>query len=577
MAYEYNPDSSRFEIANPHRVENAFLLLASALCLICAILALLHGRAVLESALTVTATVPIVVAAVLLFFGLSIGHSALRQLRFFFGRNQPVGLAQELGKDGEGSSALADALRETLRQNAISYPIPTGAVDNLLYSLSRDLVFAPPRTQNVAREEFHHVLLLGFLLVCFGISILGVRGVTLQDWVSAFYLALIYLFVWVPIRQSGPNVRPLSIAWIAMLIIIAVLTPVVLPYVVGRNALPYAHYLQLPSATFGILAAALAAAALLLMAALSQQVKPNRIAMAQSLQTLSMNAAPNQIFLEFDREMQRGWTEKIPNRVYMRWYPKTNDQAGAFEGHRLEETQPVPQDIKPLSLMRCLQLGAYRWLVCVDLFALITAGAGAAKLLHFSNLSYDYGALIVGLSLLSIARFAFLGANRLWRRFEFTSKVYWLECQGNYTKAKASVGALLQDRIKTEKDLVNVEDMTLRLWVAEVDSVCFGPDTERSLVSIRGLPTEAEQLAKTLAQFGRQQAAIVSPQADSDLHRLAVLNRISPVGNSGANLLDAAVAAMGGKPFCSQCGAKIAAGARFCSQCGAMAQEAVPE
>ncbi|MCQ8811759.1 hypothetical protein NQU36_27790, partial [Escherichia coli] len=81
-----------------------------------------------------------------LLFGLVFGVKALRQLRLFFGRNQPVGLAPELPKDVEGSSPDGEGLRETIRQNAINYSVPTGAIDNLLYSLVRDLVFSPRRT-----------------------------------------------------------------------------------------------------------------------------------------------------------------------------------------------------------------------------------------------------------------------------------------------------------------------------------------------------------------------------------------------------------------------------------------------
>jgi hypothetical protein len=295
-----------------------------------------------------------------------------------------------------------------------------------------------------------------------------------------------------------------------------------------------------------------------------------------------MNAPPNQIFIEFDREMQRNWTEKIPNRQYLRDVPVAEGDAGAFDGQALEETQPIPQDSQPLTFARCLALPSYRWLLVLDALAFVFAVIGISMLVDYAGNGYHYESLVSGAALLAIARFACFGGNRLWRRFEFTSRIVWLECHGNYQRAKSQIGAMLQDRVKTEKSIVNVEDMTLRVWIAEVDSVSFGPDAWRSLLSIRGLPDEAERLSAHLAQHASDQAMIVSPQSQADLKRLAVLDKLNP--GSAAPLPAAAVQALGGvagaapaanvpasatKRFCSQCGAPAAGGALFCAQCGA--------
>jgi hypothetical protein len=578
LAYEYNPESSRFEIANPHRVENWFLAAAALVCFGCAGAALLIGRRSLSVALTLDAARPIAITVLLLIFGMLFAISAMRQLRFFFGRNQPAGLVPEQPREGEGSTPDAEALRETLRQNAITYKVPTSAVDNLLYSLAKDLVFAPPRTQNLARAEFQNALGAGFLLLCFLVSMIGTGG-AVRDWLSALYLVLMGVLILLPLHRGAASGRALTSRLIIVLVIAAVIAPVLLPYLIGHTASPFARYIQLPAVTATILVSMLAGSALLLSAALAQMVRPNRIAMAQSLQTVSMNAPPNQIFLEFDREMQRGWTEKIPNRIYLRTLPKTAGTGGSFEGQAIEETQPVPQDTEPLSLARCLGLATYRWLIAVDLFALVATGAGASMLLDFAARPQDWGALVMGLSLLVIARFAFTGGNLLWRRFEFVSRIYWLECHGNYQNAKTSIGALLQDRVKTEKDVINVEDMTLRLWVAEVDSVAFGPDLPRSLMSIRGLPQEADNLSRHLAAFAQQQASVVAPGSDKDLQRLAMMQKLNP--GSPTPLPAAAQQALGVTPasvpadassaprFCMQCGTRLAPNAQFCWQCGA--------
>lgn len=587
MSYEYNPASSRFEVPNPHRVENLFLGAASIICLVCAVVALLGARHTLQQGTGAAAVAPVAVATVLLLFGLVFGVKALRQLRFFFGRNQPVGLAPELPKDVEGSSPDGEGLRETIRQNAINYSVPTGAIDNLLYSLVRDLVFSPRRTQYLARAEFHNALGLAFLLLCFGVSIVGVGSGAVRGWVGALYFLLVNALVLLPLRQGALGGRKLSIRAIVAFIIAAMIGPVLLSRAIGNAGTPFNGAVQFVPVTIVILVAALSAAALLLKAAVAQVVRPNQIAMAQRLHTISMNAPPGQIFLEFDREMQRAWTETVPNRIYLRKPPKLGSApAGNFEGHAIEETQPLPNDLEPLSLARCLALDTYRWLLMLDGFSLLGTAVGAGMLLYAAQVAQQWGALLIGSSLLLIARFGFDGGNALWRRFEFTSRIYWLETHGNYQRAQTSIGTLLQDRVKTQKEIVNVEDMSLRLWVAEVDTVSFGPDTERSLLSIRGLPDEAERLSAHLADFGVRQASIVAPSSQTDLARLALLDKINPPqgGNAAAALGGTVQQALGlggeapaaasaapaaaGSRFCTQCGTAANTGATFCGQCG---------
>ncbi|WP_439639462.1 hypothetical protein [Nevskia sp.] len=583
MSYEYNPASSRFEVPNPHRIENLFLFGAASICIGLALVALLIARETLSSAHAAPAAMSIAVAAILLGFGLSFGITALRQLRFFFGRGQPAGLAPDLMGDIEGGSEQAATLRETIRQNAIRYEIPTGALDNVLYSLVRDLVFSPPRTQQLARAEFHNAAGLAFLLLCFAVSMIGVSSGAVRGWVGALYFVLANALVLLPLRQGQLKGRSLSIRTIVALVIAAMIGPILLSRSAATSAQPLGGAVQFVPVTVTILIAALIAAGLLLKAAVAQVVRPNQIAMAQKLQTLSMNAPPAQLFQEFDREMQRGWTETVPNRVYIRQPPKLGaGQAGEFEGHALQETQPMPNDLQPLTFGRCLALDSYRWLLALDAFSLLASAVGAGLLLQAARVSQQWGALLIGGSLLLIARFGFSGGNGLWRRFEFTSRIYWLETHGSYQRARTEIGTLLQDRVKTQKDIVNVEDMSLRLWVAEVDSVSFGPDLARALVSIRGLPHEAERLSAHLAEFGVRQSSIVAPGSQTDLQRLAILDKINPPQGANPALGAGVQQALTGAPttapvppaaaatrFCTQCGTPAAAAAAFCGQCGA--------
>jgi zinc-ribbon domain len=580
VSYEYNPASSRFEIANPHRVENAFLFLASAVNAAFAAFALVEARVALASSLSNKALAPIAIAAILLAVGIGFAVAGLRQLRFFFGRNQPAGLVTELPAGTEGQPDDSRELRDTLRQNAIKYRVPTGALDNLLYSLAADLVFSPGRTQRLARTAFHNTVVLAFLLACFAWSVIGTHSAGVRDWLGVLYLA-IAVYVLRPSGLRGDGATAVSPRVVIALVILGVIAPVVLPHILGDARMPLAAALRGQWLLFAVLGCGLTASGLLLTAVLAQQVKPNQIAMAQSLQTLSMNAPPNQIVLEFDRVMQRGWTEQIPNRTYLRTVPRTDGTSGPFDGHAIEETQPVPQDNEALSLTRCLSMREYRWLFLLDIFALCLAVLGGWLLLAFAEEPSAYWQAALGAALLYIAYASFALGNQLWRRFEFTSRVYWLEMQGNYQRAKSSVGVVLHDRVKTEKELVTVEDMTLRVWVAELDSVCFGPDAERSLMSIRGLPDEAAKLSAYLADFARGQATVIAPEASVDRERLDAMSRVNAAARSGSATGAVPSLPTGHRPdpplpsanddsarYCPQCGTRSDETARYCARCG---------
>ena len=46
MAYEYNPQSARFDIPNPHRIENTFIAVCATVCFVAAIVLLVDARAI---------------------------------------------------------------------------------------------------------------------------------------------------------------------------------------------------------------------------------------------------------------------------------------------------------------------------------------------------------------------------------------------------------------------------------------------------------------------------------------------------------------------------------------------------
>jgi hypothetical protein len=137
-----------------------------------------------------------------------------------------------------------------------------------------------------------------------------------------------------------------------------------------------------------------------------------------------------------------------------------------------------------------------------------------------------------------LALFCLKSSQLLWRRFRFTSRLYWLEMQGNFQESNVDFGNIVQDRFKSQKTVTNVEDMTLRLWVADVDSICYGRDRPRFIVGLAGNGKESERLGQHLAEFARGQAVIVSPTSARDVERasqIADMNRASSLATANPN------------------------------------------
>jgi hypothetical protein len=290
----------------------------------------------------------------------------------------------------------------------------------------------------------------------------------------------------------------------------------------------------------------LVATGLLLLAVLTQTLRPTTISMTNHLEIVSFNGSPNQIPLHFARTLQELWFEKIPNRRYIAQQPQVAGQRGAFSGEMLEESQPVPTEGSALTLQYCLTAREYRFLVAVAVLALLLLGS-ASGLSLVAVLKWPANALnlvtAAGLCFL-LALFCLKSSQLLWRRFRFTSRLYWLEMQGNFQESSVDFGNIVQDRFKSQKTVTNVEDMTLRLWVADVDSICYGRDRPRYIVGLAGNSTESERLGQHLAEFARGQAVIVSPTSARDGDRasqIAEMNRASalanPPGNNGNTLV----------------------------------------
>jgi hypothetical protein len=120
----------------------------------------------------------------------------------------------------------------------------------------------------------------------------------------------------------------------------------------------------------------------------------------------------------------------------------------------------------------------------------------------------------------------------LWKRFDFDSRVVWLEMAGSYVSAHMEHGNVMRDTIKTRSNVVQIQSMTFRIWAASVNSVTFGVDGQRYLLSLCGEPDFAEALAAHLRQFAQNQAMILAPTSQADMERHAALTQLNQMSNT---------------------------------------------
>jgi hypothetical protein len=274
---------------------------------------------------------------------------------------------------------------------------------------------------------------------------------------------------------------------------------------------------------------AVGAAALLLFSVQAQTLRPTTIAMANHLEVVSFNGAPNQILLHYARTLQELWVEKIPNRRYIARPPTTDGERGSFTGESLEESQPVPTEAGPLTIEYCLGSPEYRWLLGVTaLSTLLIIASAVLSLLAVMRWPVGAADLFAAAAVcFLIALYCLRSSRYLWRRFRFTSRLYWLEMQGNFQVSNVDFGNVVQDRFRSQKSVTNVEDMTLRMWVADIDSVCYGRSQQRFVVGLAGNAAESQRLAQHLAAFARNQAVIVAPSSVRDADRAGQMNEMN--------------------------------------------------
>jgi len=557
-----------------------FLFAAAAIVLTAAIFVLMLSRDAMTAGDGAWSLVPLAVGVTLLIRALLLSARGLGQLRFYFGRGRPAGLATELNADQVGISDAGSDLRETLRQNALTYAEPHGALNGLLFSWIPDLIFAPAPIQQVTQRQFHTALALLATVLSWVVSMIALSDPKASAWSGLFYFLFAAGLLIRPLDAGVDSRANVGMHWLIALVLLAMFGPVLIPSI--SASLPDITWLRLNLQAGILMASALLAVGLFFIALIQQLNAPPPTTMAKEQLALSFNAHPKQLLDELDRLLQSNWSEQIPNRRYAFEEPQVGSGTGSFRAELIEETQPLPRNDLPVyDLAGSLASPRYRWLVWLDVVALLLTVGGALAWVAFAREFDPAGvaqdALLwasLAVALLVVARFCFSAAHVLWQRFDFLSEIIWVEMSGNYQAADFEFGAQFTDRVKSKRQVINIETMTLRVWVAQLQTVTFGKQTPRWLIGMRGLGDKARLYGSHLADFASAQSIIVAPTAAADVQKVAALgamNKLAQNASGAASLpapLTVALAAAGVGRFCHSCGAGNEKDARFCGQCG---------
>ena len=394
---------------------------------------------------------------------------------------------------------------------------------------------------------------------------------------------------------SGPldSSTAIGLRSFVVLIVLALLGPALLA--LGASHLPDLDGFSINGAlALGLACALLGCAAFGL--ALNNQLEPapQAIGSARASETLTINAHPNKLIEEIDRVLMERWYSRIPNRRYTRRSPVVSADQGQFTADIFEETQPRPQPNRTAEgVAHAMATPQFRWLVILTAFAALCMVAGTIATLFFSKgvLAGKASTTLAAVALFQVAVgvFCFRAAHVLWGRFDFVSELMWVDLSGSYESARVHVGNQLSGQVQTQKSVINVEAMTMRVWVSEIDTVIFGKDAGRQLIRMRGMQGVANELAAHLKGFGEARSMVVAPTSAADLERarqVGATGQAVAAGASGTALaMDGAAPALAlaepsvavaepaaARPrFCTGCGVALVPNMRFCGDCGTAA------
>lgn len=526
MIYEFNADDVTHDIPNPFRIENIFLAISGIAMFTGGAYVLQIARGYYVDDMTNIGTATVILAFALFATAVKFGIQALSQMRFFFGRNFPLGLAPELLPSAQGVSDESKLIQEKLRQRSIYFLEPKGPLNGVFYSLIKNLIVAPPTIQYAAVRHFHGIIGMIAILVSMTFSYFLFLDKPAEGLISWIYLPMSGLSLATPfLRKEGGNIPPDSnlLLWdLCGLVTFAILAPVL-----ASKYLPHFPILPMWIAPLALLVTSIIASVLFLSSLLAKLGGTTQTAVSLEQKKIAMNCAPSQLWAEISREFQNGWTRNIPNRAYINLPPNTTTgERGSFQGHILEESQPtISSTMRFDSIMEALAAPNARFLVLLNLWGVVLSVAIAISGVWLADRFFDMAPFEISRSLLTVFALvastvlAFRIGHLLWSRMYYKSRLIWIETEGTFQTSELDIGNQTFGRVRSRNNLTRVEDATLRIWVTETISVGFGKEGRRFIIAMAPADRYARSLADHLIKFAAEQSSIVTPISTRDVFK----------------------------------------------------------
>lgn len=583
MAYRWRLDGPAFEFPTPYSTENRFLrwrgyaLIALAVLIVLVVLVFSHTET--DKPLDVLDKLPepasvwphLIAAALLVLWGVLDLLQASRQGVLLLAPGQPASLMAEVSREASGASAGMAWLTQALGRGVAQPPELGHPYLRWLRRLGPDLAAAPTTLHAYLRVRMSHLVLGSGLLALVLLALAVPRPLVavLTSLLAVLAGGVVVLrHVLYPDRHA---LRPLALPVIAALVLVLGAVP-------GwfGDALPLAEKLQrlaLPTGALVLLASVLLFELLGLQAARVHIDLPRPGKTGHDEATASFDVSPVLLFREIDRELDRRWSEGVPNRRYA-WMPPKVDSAveeGGFAGTVLEESQP--QMLAEARGSRAAEDGVARrrWLLTLDVLGLAWTVLGGslwvyAAWAHMQDSGAPWTSTAVGLACVLAGGYSLRVAHLLWSRIEVLSTITWLDLKGAYFRLPVVPGVAEPAGWQRNEPAVGVDELTLRSCVVQARSVFFAAGTyelgSRVLLGLTASPATAAVWTTLLQDFARKSEA--SPAATTPAALAA---------RAQARARRQAQPEAGGQPrrpakFCSACGTPVLAGARFCQQCG---------
>ncbi len=603
MAYRWRQDGPAFEFPTPFGTENRFLTLRGYALIVLAVavvlVALFAGAGESDRPVVVLEKLPeagsvwphLFAALVLAVWGGLDLYQAAGQRLLLLSPGQPASLVPEVSREATGTSTGAPWLTQALSRGMAAPGELAGPYLGLLRRLGPDLASAPRTLHDYLRTRLSYLALGAGLLVPALVALLWP-----QQPAAALVALLVLALGAAVIIKRWFDVRRVALPpWaVGLVVAVGVLGAGVLLRFGGEWPLvDKLVRFSLPAGAVVLLANVLLFELMGLLAGRAQVDLPRPAKMGHEEVALSFDAHPLQLMREIDRELDRRWTDGVPNRRYA-WMPPKLDAAaaevGSFGATVLEESQPmVPPPGKGGAASRggssaSAPASRRMWLLALDVLGLLWSVAGGllwarAAWQHMHDSAALWTTTTAGLACLLAGGWALRVAHLLWSRIEVDSTITWLELKGSYFRLPGAASppptADAAGWARSEAP-VGVDEGSLRCSVAHARSMFYAAGTyelgSRTLLTLTPDAAGAA-LWTTLAQdFSRKvqtspaatAPAVLAARARARERRQA--EQREPAGAAAA--MGAGSVARRPARFCSACGTPVLAGARFCQQCG---------